>query len=568
MKLKGFKKSDGSIAKIYTDPTLTESDSPADAASVKAKDDLLQQGITNNANYAAGLNTRLSELENGAPSIIAPKVTEWLDANVDPTGSAVTVDSSLTIAGSAADAKKTGDELSNLKSDISDALDTEYKNFGVTYKYVRDSTTGNNIKLCPFPALGTYIFTHSGGATNIVGITGNQSTSIKSISNGTYEVTLTTAYDFLGVYANTDTNGELTVIAKSSQNDRIEGIETDISLMDSVLFGYQFNWISGYYVLYSNGELSSSGRAKYVDFVSCKGIDRIILKTSISGTGASLAFYDADKVYMNAESIKGTGSAQYIVSKIPTGAAYFRCSEYNYDAKELSVITSVEALPNRLQNKKVMFFGDSITWNEDRYVADLLAKSGMTKIHNFAVTGATLTNNQNTVMDGNPSQNSNNTVPNQVQQMLNGTYETPDIVIISASTNDADSHFVYDETQFADSDVDNCDLRNASGAIRWMYEKIMSVYPNAQVYYATPIQSASPTRTFSMLKNKRDVIVESCERMSVYIIDAFYKSGVYSAFEINGSNGKYLIDGLHPNANGAIVIASCYYNGILDVVRN
>lgn len=118
MKLKGFKKSDGSIAKIYTDPTLTESDSPADAASVKAKDDLLQHGITNNANYAAGLNTRLSELENGAPSIIAPKVTEWLNANVDPTGSAVTVDSSLTIAGSAADAKKTGDEISDLKSDL------------------------------------------------------------------------------------------------------------------------------------------------------------------------------------------------------------------------------------------------------------------------------------------------------------------------------------------------------------------------------------------------------------------------------------------------------------------
>ena len=121
MKLKGFKKSDGSIAKIYTDPTLTESDSPADAASVKAKDDLLQQGITNNANYAAGLNTRLSELENGAPSIIAPKVTEWLEDNVNPVGSAVTVDSSLTVAGSAADAKKTGDEIGDLKSDLNDS---------------------------------------------------------------------------------------------------------------------------------------------------------------------------------------------------------------------------------------------------------------------------------------------------------------------------------------------------------------------------------------------------------------------------------------------------------------
>lgn len=118
MRLKGFKKSDGSLAKIYTDPTLTESDSPADAASVKAKDDQLEQKINANTALAEALDERVDELEAGAPSIIAPKVTEWLNANVDPTGSAVTVDSSLTIAGSAADAKKTGDELSYLKSDL------------------------------------------------------------------------------------------------------------------------------------------------------------------------------------------------------------------------------------------------------------------------------------------------------------------------------------------------------------------------------------------------------------------------------------------------------------------
>lgn len=48
-------------------------------------------------------------------------VTGWLDTNVDPTGAAVMVDSSLTITGAAADAKVTGDEITDLKS----ALNTE-----------------------------------------------------------------------------------------------------------------------------------------------------------------------------------------------------------------------------------------------------------------------------------------------------------------------------------------------------------------------------------------------------------------------------------------------------------
>ena len=48
------------------------------------------------------------------------------------------------------------------------------------------------------------------------------------------------------------------------------------------------------------------------------------------------------------------------------------------------------------------------------------------------------------------------------------------------------------------------------------------------------------------------------ERMSVGVIDAFYKSGIYSRYEVNGSNGKYLADGLHPNTDGAKVLGKCY----------
>lgn len=66
---------------------------------------------------------------------ISTDVTNWLNTYVTPVGSAVIVDSSLTTEGAAADAKKTGDELSELNErleQISEVVDTETKDI---YEY-------------------------------------------------------------------------------------------------------------------------------------------------------------------------------------------------------------------------------------------------------------------------------------------------------------------------------------------------------------------------------------------------------------------------------------------------
>ena len=47
-------------------------------------------------------------------------VEDWLDENITPTTPAV--DASLSVQGAAADAKKTGDEIADLKSEIQTAL--------------------------------------------------------------------------------------------------------------------------------------------------------------------------------------------------------------------------------------------------------------------------------------------------------------------------------------------------------------------------------------------------------------------------------------------------------------
>lgn len=217
---------------------------------------------------------------------------------------------------------------------------------------------------------------------------------------------------------------------------------------------------------------------------------------------------------------------------------------------------------NKLNGKKCMFFGDSITDGIENYRGYLLKNTKMHEVASFAVSGATWRNEDSTVMDGNPAYGRNNTIPNQVQKLLNNQndYEIPDIVLFFGGTNDNATDNTEIESQFTENsdyktyiDVESCDLKSFAGAMRWCVEKVQVLYPNAKIFFVTNIQSAS--RYHNHQKSKRDKTISICERMSINVFDAFSESGIYSRFETSGANGKYLIDGLHPNDNGAKLIA-------------
>ena len=80
-----------------------EASEAAQAAAEEAQSGA-EQAETDTRDYYNNLSTHIGE-----------DVTSWLTANVDPVGSAVVVDSSLSISGAAADAKVTGDKITDLE---------------------------------------------------------------------------------------------------------------------------------------------------------------------------------------------------------------------------------------------------------------------------------------------------------------------------------------------------------------------------------------------------------------------------------------------------------------------
>ena len=70
-----------------------------------------------------------SDMQTYVTNSMPTYITNWLNTNVNPVGSAIVVDSSLTISGAAADAKIVGDNISDLKSAVSDMMDVTYSAF-------------------------------------------------------------------------------------------------------------------------------------------------------------------------------------------------------------------------------------------------------------------------------------------------------------------------------------------------------------------------------------------------------------------------------------------------------
>lgn len=181
--------------------------------------------------------------------------------------------------------------------------------------------------------------------------------------------------------------------------------------------------------------------------------------------------------------------------------------------------------------KNILFLGDSITQLNTQsrgwvgYFNEIIKPSHFV---NLAVIGACIEDKNGTVYDGNPffdikdTEQLGNVLGNQVEKIIRGKdvthlcyikvqdYDNFDYIIIAAGTNCGHKigltetvHIV--DRQFIDEcgktlPLDKVDRKTWSGAIRYVYENLRRLYPNAQIFFCSPIQAAESVREYSSIK--------------------------------------------------------------------
>ncbi len=230
---------------------------------------------------------------------------------------------------------------------------------------------------------------------------------------------------------------------------------------------------------------------------------------------------------------------------------------------------------------KVLFMGDSITFLKawvSRFNKIMMPEHYV----NVAVSGATWCDYQDTIYDGEPVWRAedgggpNNTICNQVEKVLRAKDENHplyqkddnfndfDVIFVSAGTNDAIPDAVPTpqeiNTQFLNNDntilpLSKVDCKTFVGAMRYTYEHLRRLYPEAKIFYCSPIQAAEVIRPFASIKLKGQLIKAVCDRISDVVFVDTFNCGICGIYEERQKNGRDLIDGLHPNDNGGKKIA-------------
>lgn len=241
----------------------------------------------------------------------------------------------------------------------------------------------------------------------------------------------------------------------------------------------------------------------------------------------------------------------------------------------------------KYKKRKILYMGDSITaikgkrsWVE--YCNSILEPELYV---NTAINSARWCDYTDTIYDGAPASGSNNnTIGNQVEKILRGKdtnnenykyvaeYSDFDIIFIALGTNDSIGGITENiEDVFTNGNtivpVANVDRTTIRGAFRYTIEMLQTQYPNAQIFICTPIQGYITTRAYANTKKIGDHLIDLAKRMSVEHINTF-ECGICGIYESSGKNGRDLIDGLHPNENGAVKIGAYNANSIIQKYKN
>lgn len=224
-----------------------------------------------------------------------------------------------------------------------------------------------------------------------------------------------------------------------------------------------------------------------------------------------------------------------------------------------------------IYNKKVVFYGDSITHNWEKYDHDLNLTHGedynyglgyghvkmlndacdFKTVDNFAVSGGCYAN----CLELNPLRYEFRHFPYQVMHSLDALKEA-EVIFIMFGSNDFSEQVPFGHYQDETDDYHKTDMNFHQG-MNFGFKKIKEINPNAQVFvinilYRTVGVEAHATYNYSV--NEYNLAIgHVCKQYGYNLIDV---SKIY-----NKENFKnYSEDGLHPNENGYKVLTDYILN--------
>ena len=450
------------------------------------------------------------------------------------------------------------------------------------------------------------------------------------LTDSTYS---TVRYVRLGAYRTLDAFARL--YSDGSLTDRVSNLETNVGVIEEKTDGIKqkvietttADTISGGYINPSYGTIYSTSSGIYTELMSTNNYTNVYYKTSITSSGAALAFYDENQQYLRSISIIGSGPVENTIDLTDStysAVRYVRASGYNntpiltlYNTTSLNykfdkLSSESIYLPSDL---KVLIFGDSITdsmslgidfttntsttsnWHTNSYTKDgntivykiwpqLLAEYlGSKDIRCYAKSGAKYVDWA--TQGGNDNQRQK--LSYQIEVALNdldnstafphtqGTYK-PDVIIFALGTNDGAPNDTLESALNKTVWIDNSSSEHVSVDIDATLNNLdRTKFFEAARYAFLKMKSLYPDALFLCIlpiqrwssntpnmTTLHDGLKSICNYYSIPVIDGAFEMGITRDLEVYSGIGKLLKDGLHPNEIGQNVYARFVISNILS----
>jgi lysophospholipase L1-like esterase len=281
----------------------------------------------------------------------------------------------------------------------------------------------------------------------------------------------------------------------------------------------------------------------YVSLVSFKG-----MSIDITGNGTHCKlYYD---LISNAFSTSAPTklSVDWVTDKVFLGMIDLSIPQ-NSHLRFNFTIKSLPFLDSRWAGRTINCLGDSITYGAGGTSWTVsLPKLLKATVNNYGVSGTGIINN------------GINSFLQRYSNMVNA-----DLICVWGGVND--HHWRDDPAVYSFGDMTSTSDKSFYGALKQLCEGLINKYPTSSIMFITPMKNAGyisgttstpnwnqTNRLGKTLTDYRNAIIQVCDYYSIPVLDFYAMSGISPM--VNNQSTAFLVDGLHPNAEGNVKLSS------------